>query len=68
MRGDTIPARHAAKTHCKNGHEFTPENTYIRPDNGGRQCRACNVIQVRRCLRPEARLWPDADRDSKAAA
>lgn len=30
----------ARKTHCKNGHEFTPENTYIRP-KGGRKCRAC---------------------------
>ena len=30
----------AAKTRCKNGHEFTPENTYLRP-TGGRACRAC---------------------------
>lgn len=28
------------KTHCKRGHEFTPENTYPRKD-GGRECRAC---------------------------
>ena len=27
-------------THCKRGHEFTPENTYVKPD-GRRQCRAC---------------------------
>jgi hypothetical protein len=25
---------------CKRGHEFTPENTYIKPD-GGRVCREC---------------------------
>ncbi len=30
----------ASKTHCKNGHEFTKENTYIRP-NGSRECRTC---------------------------
>ena len=30
----------AAKTHCANGHEFTPANTYVRP-NGSRDCRAC---------------------------
>lgn len=28
------------KTHCKRGHEFTPENTYIKK-HGWRQCRAC---------------------------
>lgn len=26
------------KTHCKNNHEFTTENTYIRPD-GHSRCR-----------------------------
>lgn len=29
------------RTHCKHGHEFTPENTYIRP-GGARVCRICN--------------------------
>jgi hypothetical protein len=30
-----------SRTHCVNGHEFTPENTYIMPKRGLRQCRAC---------------------------
>ena len=31
----------AAKTHCKYGHEFTPENTLPR-SGGGRRCRECH--------------------------
>lgn len=30
-----------SSTTCANGHEFTPENTYIPPSNNQRQCRAC---------------------------
>lgn len=39
----TAKAHHpnARKTRCKNGHEFTPENTGHRAD-GGRWCRACH--------------------------
>ena len=36
----------ARKAHCHKGHEFTPENTYFKPD-GGRTCRACNAKAVR---------------------
>jgi len=28
------------KTHCRNGHEYTPANTYM--SNGGQVCRECN--------------------------
>lgn len=28
-------------THCKRGHEYTPETTYVRKDTGTRQCRTC---------------------------
>jgi hypothetical protein len=34
------------KTHCKNGHEFTPDNIYTRA-NGGRLCRLCTCAYVR---------------------
>ena len=32
-------ARHATRTHCKAGHEFTPTNTRLR--RGRRECRTC---------------------------
>ena len=31
----------ATQTHCVNGHEYTPENTYVYPATGHRQCRQC---------------------------
>ncbi|MFD5577280.1 HNH endonuclease signature motif containing protein [Streptomyces pseudogriseolus] len=37
----TKAGRVARKTHCKQGHEFTPENTYLRGD-GSRKCRVCH--------------------------
>jgi hypothetical protein len=33
-------------THCSAGHEYTPENTYIRP-NGQRDCRQCANLRTR---------------------
>lgn len=35
------------KTHCPAGHEYTEENTYRRPENGHRTCRACKRIRDR---------------------
>lgn len=41
LRGTGPSAINAAKNRCDNGHEFNQENTYIRPDGGGRCCRTC---------------------------
>lgn len=36
------------QTHCKNGHEFTEENTYVREKTGDRLCRTCRDERNRR--------------------
>lgn len=30
-----------ARTHCRHGHELTPENLYVRPSDGAQICRTC---------------------------
>lgn len=43
-RGNGVAGRNIRKTHCKNGHAFTPENTGIAKSHGvvrGRRCKAC---------------------------
>lgn len=50
LRGRGPSAVNAAKTHCKNDHEFTPENTYVDPQ-GGRECRTCRKAQREEWLR-----------------
>lgn len=47
LRGVSPTAKNSIKTHCKNGHEFTIENTMIsnlaRRKKPTRKCRACNI-------------------------
>ncbi len=47
MRGLGPLANNARKTHCKNGHLFTEENTDIRRTKSsvgiGRRCRTCHL-------------------------
>lgn len=56
LRGMGITAQNARKTHCKNGHPFSPENIYWRRDRNGertwRMCRTChNAVEYRRRAR-----------------
>lgn len=51
----------ALKTHCKWGHEFTPENTYN--NHGGRMCRQCCIDRNAR----SARLKREAREKENAA-
>src|ERR1017187_6135005 len=39
---DALHGKGQGRTHCKNGHELTPENTYTPPQNG-RECRICRA-------------------------
>lgn len=43
---DSIQAKNIAKTHCKHGHEFTKENTYIAhwKNYTWRSCRKCSMV------------------------
>jgi hypothetical protein len=53
LRGEGICAKNARKTHCKRGHEFTKENTYIYWK--GRMCRTCNRERMREAYQPRTR-------------
>lgn len=59
------------RTHCPNGHEYTPENLFVKPDRPGvRFCRICKVETGRRGWerktiaylgRPDARIKYDQE-------
>jgi hypothetical protein len=53
LRGSSIVAVQARKTHCKRGHPLSGENLSIRKD-GGRECLACRKVHQR--LRVERRV------------
>lgn len=38
---------YANYTHCVNGHEYTPENTFINKTIGRRGCKECRKIRMR---------------------
>lgn len=48
---------------CSAGHEYTPENTYVRRDDGSRQCRACKAERQRARY---AAMAPDKRREEIA--
>lgn len=47
LRGDTLTARHAAKTRCPAGHLYDEANTRI-DKRGSRICRACDRDRQRK--------------------
>lgn len=62
MSQDTLihgTAAYLNRTHCKQGHEFTPENTYNQPMPKRRVCRECQRL---------ARLKHNAKRQAQKEA
>lgn len=49
-RSNSISARHARKSHCKNGHPFDEANTRVSK-RGGRECRTCHRERAREARR-----------------
>ena len=51
LRGVGVTARNSRKTHCPQGHEYTPENTYYHRNGGDghtrRRCRTCERARQR---------------------
>jgi hypothetical protein len=45
---------------CKHGHRRTQRNTYIRPDDGSKECRICRSIveKLRRDRRKQVHIQP----------
>lgn len=54
LRGVGITAINARKTHCKRGHKFTENNTYLNSDKR-RVCRQCGKERMRR-VRKRAKM------------
>lgn len=65
IRGDTIPARKAAQTHCINGHLLDGDNVY-RAKNGTRQCRICRADRNRAWANDNRERRRELDRQSYA--
>ena len=41
LRGASLQAENAKKTHCPKGHPYNKENTYVRPSEEKRRCLLC---------------------------
>lgn len=42
LRGESLPAQNARKTHCPQGHPYDEANTLQGRSRRGRHCRTCN--------------------------
>jgi hypothetical protein len=67
LRGDGDLARAARASHCKHGHEFTPENTHINA-KGWRCCRTCWRRRARESVAREFGLEAQLENGLRRAA
>jgi len=53
LRGESIQAKNARKTHCIRGHELSGDNVFRKRINGVRQCLVCERLRdtKRRAMR-----------------
>lgn len=47
LKRSPLMDRRSSLTHCKRGHEFTPENTILRNGGTWRACRECQRMHTR---------------------
>lgn len=58
--------RNSRKEVCAQGHDYTPENTYIAPD-GARQCKTCRRVRVRESFARHGDVYLQRQREKYAA-
>jgi hypothetical protein len=58
LRGESIVARRAKQTHCKNNHPLSGDNLYIHPTRGTRDCRICRAERKQRHTNENRRSSP----------
>lgn len=65
VRGNGFCGQNARATHCPRGHEYTEENTYLRPSGIRKGARDCMTCRARRTAVGNAKA--KAIRDARAA-
>lgn len=55
----------AEKTHCINGHKFTPDNTRLLKRRGKRTCRTCRIESNRKWRKRQALAQQDTQHHEK---
>jgi hypothetical protein len=62
LRGVTLAASNLLKTHCPQGHPYSPENTYVLHHGNGtqRQCKTCSNARATAYMKAKRAKQPGA--------